>query len=279
MNFSNVRTMLFTPGNRPERFEKAKHLGADGIVIDLEDAISTAEKDQARLFAIEYLKYASKDQEFFNCLRINSIKTPAGLKDIIAILEHAVVPDALLIPKVEYPAELKIFDALLHDKAIPYIALIETAKGLNNINKIATSSKNIKGLGFGGGDLAADLGTNIAWEPMLTARSLLIHAAAAAGIAAFDVPYLNLDDENNSRILAETRQVKTLGYTGKFSIHPKQIKPIIDTFTATAAEIFRAKHIIANYEKAKENVLAIEGKMIDTAIVCWAQRILTRSNR
>ena len=274
INLLAVRTMLFTPANRPERFEKAKDIGADGVVIDLEDAISLPEKDKAREIVTDYFKNAAPISGFLRCLRINSPKTPAGLKDISALLDNNLSPDVLIIPKTEYPAEIIMLDALLKPRSIPYIALIETALGLHYADAIATSSPNLKAICFGGGDLAADLGATLTWEPMLTARSLIIRAAALAGIAAFDVPYLQLKDTDETGIREETARVKALGYTGKFAIHPKHIKPILDVFTPSKEDIERAQRIVKAYDDAKGNACEIDGKMIDVPVVRSAKRVL-----
>ena len=270
----SVRSMLFTPGNRPERFEKAKEIGADGVVIDLEDAISLSEKDKARDIVVQYFKQSRPIQNFIRAVRINSIKTPSGLKDISALIEYDLHPDVIVIPKTEYPAEIIILDSLLKPKKIPYIALIETSVGLHHACEIALCSPQLQAICFGGADLAADLGATLTWEPMLAARSLLVRAAAMAGIAIFDVPYLHLQDADDTGILEETKRVKALGYTGKFSIHPKHIQPILTVFTPSTEEIAYAQRIINAYDQAKGNVCEIDGKMIDVPVVRSAQRVL-----
>jgi (S)-citramalyl-CoA lyase len=274
-NLLSIRTMLFTPANRPERFEKAKDFGADGIVIDLEDSVSLANKDNAREIVVNYLKNSSPLKNFIRCLRINSIKTPAGLKDLSALIDNKLLPDVVVIPKTEYEAEIKIIDTLLKPQSIPYIALIETAMGLHNSASIATCSPNVQAICFGGGDLAADLGATLTWEPMLMARSLIVRSAAMAGIAVFDVPYLHLNEADDRGIQEETERVKALGYTGKFAIHPKQVKPILDVFTPQQEEIDRAQRIVDVYEKSQGNVCEIDGKMIDVPLVRSAKRVLS----
>ncbi len=279
MDLHVIRTMLFTPANRPERFEKAKLTGADGLVIDLEDAVSLSEKDEARDIVINHFKHYQSEPNFIQCLRVNSIKTPAGLKDLSAIIDSGAFPDVLMIPKVEFAAEIIILDALFAPKRVPYIVLIETATGLYNAKEIVASSDNVKALVFGGGDLAADLGAELDWEPMLNARSLIIRAAATAGISAIDVPYLKLKDPDDTGVIEETRKVKALGYTGKFAIHPKHIKPIIDTFTPSVEEAEKAKRIVDAYEKSGGKVCEIDGKMIDVPIYRSAKRIIDLASK
>lgn len=281
MNLDSVRTLLFTPANRADRFDKAKSTGADGIILDLEDAIPLAQKDAARKIAIDYFQKTKSehDSNFLRCLRVNSIKTPAGLKDILALLESNTKPDVIVIPKGEYPGEIIVLDTLLASIKPIYIILIETAVGLNHANAIACSSPNVKALFMGGADLAADLKSDISWDSMLAARSIIVRSAASAGIAALDVPYFNLQDTDSSALIQETKKIKALGFTGKCAIHPKHVKPILDTFTPTEKEIEEAKHIVEMFDKASGKVCEINGKMIDVPLYRMAKRIIEISTK
>lgn len=272
----SARCLLFTPANRPERFDKAKELGADGIVIDLEDAIALPEKDAARDIVKNYLKNKKSDPHFITAVRINSIRTHAGLKDISMLCDENIRPDMLVLPKSESAAEIEIINELLSPHLIPLIPLIESAKGLFEAQKIALG-KNVVALVFGGADFAADIGAIMTWEPLYAARAQVVFAAAGAGISAIDVPYLHLHDPDDSGVIAETKAVKDMGFTAKFAIHPKHIKPIIDTFSPTKEEVERASAIVAAYENAKGNACEYNGKMIDVPVYRSAKRILTLS--
>ena len=271
-----ARCILFTPANRPERFAKAETTGADGIVIDLEDAISLPEKDNARDIAINYFKenLPKSKENFLRCLRINSIKTRPGIKDISKLCDTNIRPDILILPKVESEEEIVILNDLLCPNYIPIIALIETSKGLINSERIA-QAKNVCAIVFGGADLAADLGASLEWEPMYAARAQVVRAAAFAGISAVDVPYLNLKDEDDTGIIKETKRVKEMGFISKFAIHPKHVKPILDVFSPSNEEIEKAKAIVSAYENAKGNACEINGKMIDIPVYRSAQRMLS----
>lgn len=272
--FSYARTLLFTPGNRPEHFTKAHDVGADGIVIDLEDAISLAEKDTAREAAFSYLKTRPVFSNFTQALRINSLQTHAGFKDVVALVEQDIRPDALVLPKVEYLAELQLLDQQLAPKPIPYMVLIESGKGLEQAAKILKASPNVAAVVFGGADLAADLGAIFAWEPMLWARSRIVQAAATAGVPAFDVPYLNIHDADDTGLIEETKRVQALGFSGKLSIHPKHIPGILSVFTPSKDQIERAQAIVTAYENAKGNACEFQGKMIDVPVYKAAKRVL-----
>lgn len=271
-----ARCLLFTPANHPDRFEKAKTLGSDGLIIDLEDAIALSEKDHAREIAIDYLKKRVKSSCFVECLRINSIRTPAGLKDLSALCDQLVQPDILVLPKVESAAEIDIINELLKPNTIPLLPLIESAKGLYHAHEIALA-KNVIGLVFGGADFAADLGATMAWESLYSARAQIVQAAAHAGIAAIDVPYLNLHDVDDSSVINEAKAVKAMGFTCKIAIHPKHIKPIIETFTPDHEAVEKAKAIIAAYDAAHGNACEYHGKMIDLPVYHSARRILALS--
>jgi len=270
----SVKTMLLAPANHLELFVKAKDSGADGIIIDLEDTIALSEKDKVREIIIDYFKNSSPIKNFLRCLRINSIKTPAGLKDIIALIDNQISPDVIIIPKTEYPEEIIFLDMLLKQNPMYYIALIETAIGLHHADEIALSSKNIKGIFLGGRDLSADLGSTLTWDSMLYARSKLVRSAAIAGIAVFDTPYFNLDDLDDSGILEETRKVKELGFTGKFVIHSKHIKSILEVFMSSEEDVEHAQCIIDIYEKAKGCSCEFDGKLISTTMVRAAKKKL-----
>lgn len=271
-----ARCLLFTPANHPERFEKAKELHADGVIIDLEDAISLENKDSARKQAISYLQERPHSKNFIECLRINSIRTRAGLKDLSALCDSNMRPDMLVLPKSESAHEIEIINEILSPNTIPIIPLIETAKGLSQAHKIAQCEK-VVGLIFGGADFAADIGATMDWDPLYSARAQIVQAAAHGDIAAIDVPYLHLHDPDDSNVIAETQKVKAMGFTCKLSIHPKHIKPIIDTLSPGKEEVEKAKAIVSAYEAAHGNACEFKGKMIDVPVYRSAKRVLALS--
>ncbi len=279
MNFASCRSLLFTPGNRPDRFLKALETKADGIVIDLEDAVSQKDKDSARLGVIEFLKrkaFAQANRPFLVCVRINSIQTLPGLKDILALCESKVFPDAFVFPKVEYAEEIKLYDtyfSLPECQSLTYMALIETAVGLQNAHKIAKASSRLSGLSFGGADLAADLNAELSFEPMLYARSRVVQAAKTMGLAVFDVPFLDIHNDAGNR--EEALRVKAMGFSGKYAIHPAQIETLYNVFTPSSEEHAKAQGIVDAYNAAGGNAAEFNGKMIDVPVYKSALRILS----
>lgn len=264
------RALLFTPGNRPERFAKAAATGADAVILDLEDAVALADKDLARSTLTGFF---GEPRDNFG-LRVNNIHTPAGVSDLDALMRSGVRPAFVVLPKVESAFEVRLYSRLLD---LPLLCTVESARGLDAATEIANADPCVQALAFGGADLAVDLRAELAWEPMLWGRARVVQAAATAGIAAIDVPHVLLDDEAGLR--ADAQRAKAMGFSAKLAIHPKQLGPILETFTPTAAELERAAALVAAYEKAGGNVVEFQGKMVEGPIVKSAQRLLARSGR
>lgn len=276
---AHCRTFLFTPGNRPERFAKGAATGADGLILDLEDAVAQPDKDAARDMVIAHFRgdwRATLAPGQLAGLRVNNIHTAAGARDLAALVGAGITPDFIVLPKVESAAEVELYVRQLPG-TIEFMVAIESARGLEAAIAIAAASPRVRTLAFGGADLAVDLRAELAWEPMLVARARIVQAAAAAGIGAIDVPHVDIaDDAGLARDLA---RVKALGFTGKLAIHPKQVKPIQDAFTPTPEEAARAAGIVAAFARSGGNVVEFQGKMVEGPIVKMQERILTLARR
>jgi len=276
-----VRTMLFTPGNRPERFAKGAASGADALILDLEDAVAPSSKDEARRTVIEHFRgdFRGGAPGVLVGLRVNNPNTPAGIKDLDAVVSAGIVPDFVVLPKVESPFEVKLFTRLLSGRqtAIRFVCALESAAGLEQAFAIAAVDARVRSLAFGGADLAVDLRAALAWEPMYYGRARLVHAAAAAGIGALDVPHIALDDEAGLR--EDCTRAKALGFTGKLAIHPRQIAPVHDVFTPSEAEAERAAAIVEAFLRAGGNVVEFEGRMVEGPIVKAAEQTLAMARR
>ena len=261
---------LFTPGTRPERFAKALDVGADVLIIDLEDAVAPADKDGARATALNYLA-APGEGGIARALRINALDTAAGLADLSGLLASPAAPDFIVLPKTESAAHLRILDRLLtrSGKITRLVGLIESASGLADVEAISTATPRLHGLMFGAADLAADLAAETAWEPLLVARSRLVAACAVGGVLAIDAPFFNIHDE--AGLKQEVAAAVALGFSAKTAIHPAQIGAINAALTPTAGAVEKARSILA--ENAK-GVGTIDGQMIDEAIARKARRIL-----
>ncbi|HET9045212.1 MAG TPA: CoA ester lyase [Burkholderiales bacterium] len=281
-DLSHCRALLFTPGNRPERFAKAAATGADGLILDLEDAVAAPAKEDARATVVAHFRgdfRAGLAPHQLKGLRVNNIHTPAGVRDLDALVSSGVAPDFVLLPKVESAFEVRLYARHLEggQAGIAFGCLIESARGLEAAMEIAQADPRVRILAFGGVDLAADLRAELAWEPLLYGRSRLVQAAASAGLGLLDVPHLALDDA--AALAAECARVKALGFTSKLAIHPKQVAPILAAFTPTAAEVDRAARMVAALEQAGGNAVEFEGKMLEGPVVKAAQRVLALARR
>jgi citrate lyase beta subunit len=267
------RNLLFVPGTRPDRFAKALAAGPDMVTVDLEDAVIPAHKDEARARSMPLFDGPQTDR-IERLVRINGVRTPFGLKDLLAIVEHPTPPDGVMLPKVESADEVRIVDALLQRAARPVglHVIIESNAGLDQARAIAAAARSIRSLLFGAVDMAAELGSALDFTSLLYARSRVVHAAASCGLDAIDVPYLDLDDE--AGLVRECRLVRDLGFTGKAAIHPRQLGPINAAFTSDAARIAYARKVIAAFEAAKDGLVVVEGKLIELPVVRSARRTL-----
>ena len=279
LDVKRVKALLFTPGNRPERFAKAEGTRADGLIIDLEDAVGAGEKDQARVAVATWFndRKVLARADFLICLRINSVYTEAGLRDlltVIALAKAGCAPGALLLPKIESAVEVELVARHLKG-AIPLLALIESAAGLEQAHAIA-GAPSLRGLAFGGVDLAADLGCAFAWEPLLAGRARVVQAAATRGLGVLDVPYLDIQD--GPGLTAECLRAKAMGFNGKLAIHPGQVAGIAAAFTPTEAEIEFARGVLAAYQAAAGGACTYRGKMVDEPVVIAARSLLARAD-
>ena len=260
-------------------FPKALASGTDIVCVELEDGIAPKDKAEARKHALALFEKAQADDGVERILRINCMREQFGVEDVQAILATDTPPPALMMPKVRTPDEVVMLDNLLtergHDTRLHII--IETNAGLEAAYEIAHCSSRIDALFFGGVDMAAELRCENAWEPLLYARSRVVHAAASAGLDVIDVPYLDLEDHEGMVVAA--RQARALGFSGKGSIHPKQIAALNEVFTPDADEIARARRIIKTFEEADTGLVVIDGKLIEKPVLRDMYRIIAIADR
>ncbi|MCE9671191.1 CoA ester lyase [Myxococcus stipitatus] len=266
------RTFLVTPALDPTRFDKAEEVGADMGLLDLEDGVPQALKNEARRLAISHLARSRTGGPM--CLRINSLRTDAGLRDVLALLDSDVQPDAVMLPKVESAAELHQLDALLGARfpEVSLLAIIETARGVEAVDAIAMATPRLRGLIFGAADLSAQLGVPLSWDSMLYARSRIAIAAALAGVHAIDSPFFDLVDL--AELEDETRRVCALGYTGKIVIHPDQVRVVHGALRPTSQMVAHARRVLAEVGDGKGGIQVVGGSMIGPPLVTVARRVL-----
>lgn len=269
------RTMLFMPGNNPGMLQNAGILGADSIILDLEDAVSILEKDSARVLVRE----AIKNIDYSNVevvVRVNPLDNEFGPLDVDMI--GRAKPDALMVPKAD-EEEIKTIDEMLsriekeegfEENSIKIMPIVETAFGLENVYNIIKASKRVAAVLLGGEDLTTDLGIKRTkeGEEIFYARNKVATACKALKVDAIDTPFTDTNDYEG--LNRDTSKAKSLGMTGKAAINPRQIDSIHSVFAPTEAELKHALRIIDAMEEAKKEgkgVFSIDGKMVDAPII------------
>lgn len=276
------RTMMFVPGNNPGMMADAHIYGPDSIMLDLEDSVTMAEKDAARLLVYQALKtvdYGNTEM----VVRINPLNTPYGKKDIEAVVKAGV--DVIRMPKTETAEEVvevereieRVERELGSVGRTKIMAAIESTLGIVNAYAIATASPRMMGIALGAEDYCANLKAQRTpgGDELRLARETIVVAARAAGIDALDTVYSNLNDMETFR--QEVEYIKTLGFDGKSIINPRQIEVINEVFAPKEKEITKARAIIAAIKEAEakgSGVIALNGKMIDRPVVIRAQRTI-----
>jgi citrate lyase subunit beta/citryl-CoA lyase len=279
-----LRSFLFTPGNHARRVEKALSLDADAVILDLEDAVATAEKPAAR----EAVAAAfGRPRRGLLYVRVNAVDTEFCYGDLLAIVRPGL--DGIILPKVETPAGLATVDWLLaqleRDRGLPaagldLIPIIETARGLDRLGAILGAGTRARRIAFGAGDFTLDV--NMRWTrgeaELAHARATVVTASRAAGIEApFDTVWVDLKDPEG--LEASSRTALGLGFQGKMCIHPDQIAIVNRVFTPTDDEVAFAECVAAAFAKAEaagSAAIQLDGKFIDYPIVYRAQRVLHR---
>lgn len=269
------RSFIFTPGLKPEMFPKALASGTDIVCIELEDGIAPKDKAKARQKALALFKTQQADDGVERVLRINSMRERFGMEDVNAIISTKTPPPALMMPKVRTPDEVVLLDQLLTEAGhiTRLHVIIETNEGLEAAYDIAKCSDRIDALFFGGVDMAAELRCPNTFESLIYARSRVVHASASAGLDVLDVPYLDLDDLQGMK--KEAERVRDLGFTGKGSIHPKQIAALNEVFTPSKEKISRARSVISEFEAADTGLVVIDGKLVEKPVLREMYRIVS----
>jgi citrate lyase subunit beta / citryl-CoA lyase len=291
------RSVLAVPASSTGMAEKALASAADAVFLDLEDAVAPDEKAGARknvVHAIQELDWRGRPTLY----RANALDTPYFYRDLIEIVEEAAV-DCVLIPKVQRPEDLHAADTLLTqlelavglDRGrIKLEAQIESAEGLLNVDTIVRASARLEALHFGPGDFAASLrmpgsniGTSDEWDENYPghrfhyAMQRIVVAARAVGLRAVDGPVADYRDEEALR--RSCLVARSLGFDGKWCIHPAQIETVNEVFSPTQKELEWARKVVAAYEEASaagSGAISVDGQMVDAASIKMAQNTLAR---
>lgn len=279
------RSLLFAPGNHARRVEKCLTLGADAVILDLEDAVAEAEKAATRALVVQAL---ARPRRSLGYVRVNALATPWALGDFQAVVAPGV--DGIVLPKVESASDLRtgewLIDSLERDRGLPrdsidLIPIIETAAGFANMAGIAAAARRARRLAFGAGDFTLDIG--LAWSAdeteLLPYRSQFVVQSRAAGLEPpLDTVWVSLDDPEGFRRSAE--RACSLGFQGKLCIHPDQVPVVNACFRPAPRELAHARRVIEAFEAAQRDGLAaiqVDGQFVDYPIVYRAQRLVARA--
>ena len=270
------RSLLFAPANRPEVHPKALAAPADIVCLDLEDAVPPDAKAAARMQALPFLTEAEGPER---AVRINSLRSAEGLRDILAVIEARPASGVIFLPKVGSAEEVRLAEGLLAEAGLPLAlaVLIESLEGVENVSAILQASRRIAFAMFGGVDLAAELGVAVAHEPLFHARARLVQAARLAGVDVLDTP--SLDFRNREAVRAEAETARALGFTGKAVIHPATLADVNAAFTPAPEEIARARAVVAAWQASPTGLVVLEGKLIEKPVIRSMQRVLALADR
>ena len=264
------RSLLFVPGARPDRFDKAVAAGPDAVCIDLEDATAPDRKAEARAATLAYL--ARPQSGAAVGFRINGLTTIDGPRDLVAFADSAARPAFLMIPKTESPVEVEQVRATLGERCPPLWPLVETPAGVAALTAIAEAVGESGGVMFGGADYSATIGSDMGWDALYHARAAIVAATAQAGCGSMDVPYIDVKDDAGMR--AETIRIRSMGFGGRACIHPSQVATINEIFSPSDEEVSKAERIAAAYEAAAGGVALLDGKLIEKPVLRAAERVL-----
>jgi citrate lyase beta subunit len=280
------RALLYMPGDDIRKIQKATTLEVDCICMDLEDGVAANRKHEARSTVAQALQSQNFGQSE-RLARINAIGSGLEHDDLESLLPYR--PDGIVVPKVEQAEQLLWVSAQIRQAELNYswpegqivlIAVVETALGILNLREIASCDPRLQALIFGAEDLIASLGgvRTISGTEVFHARSSMVLHAAAFGLQAIDMVYVDFQDQDGLR--REALNGVQMGFSGKQIIHPNQVKPVQEAFTPSQAEIVQAERIIQAFEAHKSmglGAFALDGKMVDMPVVKAAQRVLDRA--
>lgn len=257
-----ARSFLFVPGDRPERFPKAQASGAHVLVLDLEDAVGPANKDQARQSVADWLAHGHAAT-----VRLNALDTPWYEADMAMISQH---PNAsVMLPKANAYSATHTLGALPRCRLI---ALLETIEAYMNLSSLA-HVKGLERIAFGSVDFSTESGIRDEGDALTAVRTQIVLASRHAGLPApIDGVSVELHDEALIRQMAD--RSRGLGFGGKLCIHPKQVTAVNEAWQPNAAELEWAERIVAAFQESEGNATAVEGKMIDKPIFERARQIL-----
>jgi citrate lyase subunit beta/citryl-CoA lyase len=280
-----IRSLLFVPGTRQDRFAKAMNAGADAVAFDLEDSVEASQKERARTLIAEFLAQPVS-AETLRLVRFNAVESLVGQADV-AFFREVTGFDGILLPKVETPAVLEAVARTFGPRAgasngPPLLPLLETPRAILRAADIAAADAHVVALLFGAEDLTAQLAVprTVDGEELVFPRAQIAHAAASVGAEALDAVFVDLDDL--VALGRDCERARAVGFRGKMAIHPRQVPVINAAFTPSAADVERARRIVDAFEVARaagEGVTRMDNQMVEMPVVERARRTLALAAR
>jgi len=265
--------MLCTPATSVERYAKCHQAGADICLVDLEDSVPSAQKEEARIKAESF--FSAPSAASTRCaVRVNGVTEPDGLRDLLALRGYPVKPAIVLVPKVEAPRDIEIVEQLLRPDCpdVELFAVIETPRGLENVAQIATTSRRLRALIFGAADYSFALGSGMSWAPLAPARARIVNAARAADIEAIDSPTFELADP--AQVQYEATLARELGFSGKVALNPHQVSVINEAFSPDAELLDRARRVVSAAREHGQGITVVDGSMVGKPFFEASRRLL-----
>jgi citrate lyase subunit beta/citryl-CoA lyase len=278
-----LRTMLFTPGNNMRMIYKAGTLGADAIILDLEDAVPLAEKETARIFIKDSIEQvAAGGAQVF--VRPNAFTTGLAEEDLKWTVREGL--DGIVLPKAEAKDDVleteKLLSALEQERGLEagslvIVPILETARGVVNDYEIVMASQRVVAIAFGAVDFTRDMGIPLSREgtELFYARSHVAVAARAAEVQAIDTPWIDVADREG--LIQDSERGRQLGFRGKLLIHPSQIEPVNEVFSPAEDEVEYARKVVEAFSEAEAKgvgAISLDGKMIDRPNFRQAQDLI-----
>lgn len=271
-----VRSWLCAPALNSKLLTKAAEVAADVAVLDLEDSVPLPDKDAARE---SLCKHFAVPPRVTTSIRINSLRTQAGLRDLLFLAEQGIVPDILQLPKAHLPSEVDLAASVLEERGLGPVcifAIIETVESLWTLRKLDEAPPALSGLIFGAADFAVDMGVQPTCADLRFVRQEISLAARRFGILAIDSPCFHLRDQ--SRLDCETQTACDLGFAGKIAIHPGQVPTINTVFTPSSKALDDARKLVDASERNPENsILRIDDGMVGPPFLKYARQVLSSS--
>jgi citrate lyase subunit beta/citryl-CoA lyase len=281
-----LRSMLFTPGNNRRMIQKVGTLGADAVILDLEDAVPMAEKETARALVKDSVgQVAAGGSQVF--VRVNALITGLTTEDLRWVIQSGLT--GVVLPKTESGQDVlevvRLIDESERERgsepgSLALMPQIETATGVLDAREIATASKRIIALNFGSLDFTRDMGTTPSLEgtEVFYARSYIAVVARAARVVAIDTPWIDIADRQG--LIEEAKMARQLGFQGKLLIHPSQIEPVHQVFSPSEDEVAYARRVVEAFREAEAQgvgAISLDGRMIDVANARQAQELIARA--